>query len=286
MTPGGSGPRPSFFIFFLPAERPLRAGSFDVKQTLWAAADFARPARMAGNDFDIYQTESGYTAVTNEVRRAILNALAKKDRQLPELVKITKKAKPTLSSVHMKELLAQRLVEEIPHPTDKRKKIYRLRARRIGSSNLPVDQLRSAVKQYVAISPLAARLPLTVTFDALCAAPPATPADALRQQARRLGALSAPLFPQATPRDLVGALAGFLEREGLARPLRLDLEALSLDLEFGEGLPADAPAERLAMLLAAFVQGVVEERAQKDGGAVAYATAEGRRFSLRLAPPA
>src|SRR5581483_3743852 len=142
---------------------------------------------MTSSDFDIYQTESGYTAVTNDVRRQILNALAKKDRQLPELVKITRKAKPTLSSVHMKELLQQRLVEELAHPTDKRKKIYRLRARRIGSSNLPVDQLRSAVKSYVSASPLAARLPLAACVEAICAAPASASDETLRAQGRRLG---------------------------------------------------------------------------------------------------
>ena len=235
---------------------------------------------MAGNDFDIYQTESGYTAVTNEVRRTILNALAKKDRQLPELVKITKKAKPTLSSVHMKELLAQKLVEEIHHPTDKRKKIYRLKARRIGSSNLPVEQLRSAVKQYASLAPNASRLPISVAVESIADAPADADPAVLRRQARRLGVLSAGLFPQGTPRELVTGLAAFLEREGLARPLRLDLEALALEMELQAGLAPEAGDARLAAILAAFVEGAVAGKGLEGPARVSMTGA--RRFSLGL----
>lgn len=233
---------------------------------------------MAGTDFDIYQTESGYTAVTNDVRRVILNALAKKDRQLPELVKITKKAKPTLSSVHMKELLAAKLVEEVAHPTDKRKKIYRLKARRIGSSNLPVDQLRSAVKHYVSASPLAARMPLSIALEAIAAAPEGTPDAALRAQARRLGALSSTLFQPGAPRELVTNLAGFLEREALARPLKIDLETPALEMELGSGLPAELDERRLTLLLAGLVEGLVA-RGEAD---VHAKPAGARRFTLQL----
>jgi hypothetical protein len=236
---------------------------------------------MTSNDFDIYQTESGYIAVTNDVRRQILNALAKKDRQLPELVKITRKAKPTLSSVHMKELLHQRLVEELAHPTDKRKKIYRLRARRIGSSNLPVDQLRTAVKQYAAASPLAARVLVCVALDAIGAAPPDAPLDALRAQARRLGSAGQSGLAAPNPREAVTNLASILEREGLARALRLDLEGARLELETGPGLPAVGPADRPALLVAGFVEGLLGERAL---GPVRAETTGERRFTLHLPP--
>lgn len=234
---------------------------------------------MPSSDFDIYQTESGYIAVTNEVRRQILNALAKKERQLPELVKITRKAKPTLSSVHMKELLDQRLVEEVPHPTDKRKKIYRLRARRIGSSNLPVDQLRNAVKSYVAASPLAARVPLATCLEAMAAAPADASPRTLREQARRLGALSGAGLAPSTRRDAVTSVATLLEREGLARALRLDLEGATLELELGPALPTDASPDRLAALVAAFVEGALAPRAQGD---VRVEARPERRFSLEL----
>jgi hypothetical protein len=235
---------------------------------------------VPSSDFDIYQTESGYVAVTNEVRRQILNALAKKDRQLPELVKLTRKAKPTLSSVHMKELLQQRLVEEIAHPTDKRKKIYRLRAKRIGSSNLPVEQLRTAVKQYVATSPLATRVPLAIALDALAAAPADVGEDALRAQARRLGALANPPLAAASAREAVGAIATILEREGLARPLRLDLEAARLEAEPGAALP-ETPDARALALLAGLVEGFLEGHAR--GPCRAHLLAP-RRYALDVPP--
>lgn len=238
-----------------------------------------------GSDFDIYQTDSGYVAVTSEVRRQILNALAKKDRQLPELVKLTRKAKPTLSSVHMKELLAQKLVEEIHHPTDKRRKIYRLKARRIGSSNLPVEQLRGAVRQYAVLAPDAPRAALSFAVEAIADAPPDADAALLSRQARRLGILCAPQFQPANARGWVTGLATFLEREGLARPLRLDLEAMTLEMELAPGLAPDASEERLARLLSAFSEGIAAGRGQE---ARVEATRAGpRRFTFHVqAPPA
>ena len=82
---------------------------------------------MTASEFDIYQSDRGYAAVTSPVRRQILVALAEKDRDLSDLVRITRKSKPTLSNLHVRELLTQGLVEELPHPTDARRKLYRLR---------------------------------------------------------------------------------------------------------------------------------------------------------------
>jgi hypothetical protein len=237
------------------------------------------------NNFDIYQTEKGYTAVTNEVRRTILSALAKKDRGLPDLVKITGKAKPTLSSVHMKDLIAQKLVEELPHPTDNRKKIYRLCARRIGSSSIPVDQLRSAVKQYAALSPLAARLPLHVAFEALAAAPASTPPETLRAQATKLGESTSHLYAPTEPRDLVTGIAALLEQEGVARPLRLDLEHRALELELAPALPPTLDTARLGTIFAGFLDGVLRARNLAEGGTEPRMLDAPRRLALRLPPP-
>lgn len=233
---------------------------------------------MPDSTFDIYQTESGYVAVTNEVRRTILAALAKKDRQLPELMKITKKSKPTLSSVHMHELLASNLIEELPHPTDKRKKVYRLKGRRIGSSTLPVEQLRNAVRSYVNhASP--ARLPLFAALDAICAAPASASEATLVAQARRLGELAAEQFVASTPREAVTALGTLLEREGIARPLRIDLEGLTMEMELERELPGgEARAARLAIALA---DGLVGARLG-SGARVLARGASARRFTLAL----
>lgn len=230
---------------------------------------------MPGSDFDIYQTEDGYVAVTNDVRRAILAALAKKDRQLPDLVKLTKKAKPTLSSVHMRELLAARLVEELAHPTDRRKKIYRLKARRIGTSSLPVDQLRNAVKSYAGAGGLA------LALEGIAAAPADARATTLRAQARRVGELCAQTLAAQDGREHVSALAALFEREGVARPLRLDLEALSLELELEKQDEKDAG--RVAMLLAGVAEGCLGRRA--DALEVRATMTGPRRFSLAFHGP-
>ena len=231
---------------------------------------------MAGSDFDIYQTDDGYIAVTNDVRRAILAALAKKDRQLPELVDLTRKAKPTLSSLHMRELLATRLVEEIPHPTDGRKKIYRLRARHIGTSDLPLDQLRGAVERHAGATPPRA---LALALDAIAAAPANAPAPTLRAQARRVGELCAPDLTARDGRELVTTLAALFEREGVARPLRLDLESLSLELEVEHG----KDVARYAILIAGVAEGCIAQRAgDADGSAVSTTSTGPRRFCLAL----
>ena len=207
----------------------------------------------ADGAFDIYQTDAGYAAVTNPVQRQILDALRGGERQLPDLVKITGRSKPTLSSLHMKELLSRELIEERGHPTDSRRKVYRLRAGKIGSSDIPVGQLREAVQHYVSLSPLAARLPLKAMVEALGAAPAGTDAKALWSQAHRLGSLAAGSFKVANARDLWMRISGFLEAEEVAQPLRIDLERGVLELRLGPALKGSAGA---AAILAGFVEGV------------------------------
>jgi len=204
--------------------------------------------------FDIYQTDAGYAAVTNPVQRQILDALRGGERQLPDLVKLTGRSKPTLSSLHMKELLARELIEERGHPTDSRRKVYRLRAAKIGSSDIPVAQLRDAVQHYVSLGPLSGRLPLRAAFEALCAAPAGTDPKAVWAQAHRLGALAAGALKVANVRDLWMRMAPFLEAEDVAHPQRVDLEAGVLELRLGDAL-GKAPA-LAAPALGGFLDGV------------------------------
>jgi hypothetical protein len=209
---------------------------------------------LADDAFDIYQTDAGYAAVTNPVQRQILDALRAGDLQLPDLMKITGRSKPTLSSLHMKELLARELIAEHGHPTDSRRKVYRLKAGKIGSSDIPVAQLREAVQHYVSLSPLAARLPLKSIIEALGAAPAGTDPKAVWAQAHRLGVLAAASLKVASVRDLWMRLSGFLEAEEVAQPLRIDLERGILELRNGpalKGSAALAPA-----ILSGFMEGV------------------------------
>lgn len=209
---------------------------------------------MAVDAFDIYQTDAGYAAITNPVQRQILEALRAGEKQLPELVQITGRSKPTLSSLHMKELLSRELIEERGHPTDSRRKVYRLRATRIGSSDIPVAQLRDAVQHYVSLAPVKARLPLRSLIEALGAAPAGTDANIVWAQARHLGTLAAPGLKVGNLRDLWMRVSGFLEQEELARSLRIDLEHSRLELGLGpafESSPSFAPA-----ILAGLIEGM------------------------------
>lgn len=209
---------------------------------------------MGEDAFDIYQTDAGYAAVTNQVQRQILDALRAGEKQLPELVDITGRSKPTLSSLHMKELLARELIEERGHPTDSRRKVYRLKATKIGSSDIPVAQLRDAVQHYVSLSPVQARLPLRSLVETLAAAPAGTDAKVVWAQARHLGAIAAPGLKVASVRDLWMRASSFLEAEQLARPLRIDLEHSILELAVGPAFatgPAFAPP-----ILAGLIEGM------------------------------
>lgn len=233
-----------------------------------------------GPDFDIYQTASGYVAVTNPVRRKILDALADRDRELPDLVKVTGRSKPTLSNLHVRELLAQHLIEEMPHPTDARRKVYRIAARRIGRSNVPLDQLRGAVKHYVSLSPLAYALPIGAVLDVLAAGHAgAATRETLRAQGAALGEAASHLFTATGARDALTAIAGFWEREGIAKPARVDFERLELEVELSDARPAEATA----IVLGALLEGVLRARLGIEGAVTTRV--KGKRATLTLPKP-
>lgn len=238
---------------------------------------------MPTTNFDIYETDDAYMAVTNDVRRTILAALEEGPRQLPELVELTDKSKSTLSSIHVRELLDQDLVEEQPHPDDSRKKIYRLAGRKIGSSNVPLEQLREAVKEYVSVAPEAARFPLSVTLDALAAAPERTDLDTLEVQARRLGLLVGQLLDVGQSGDLLIEVARLLEREGLAKAVRLDMEGeKKLILEPGDSAPREASTERVAALVGGLIEGVLDKTQSGDRAVKVEPDGDTGRFSLSV----
>lgn len=232
---------------------------------------------MPDGAFDIYQTEVGYAAVTSPIQRQILEALRQGERQLPELVEITGRSKPTLSSLHMKELLARRLIEEAGHPTDNRRKVYRLRATKVGSSAVPVAPLRDAAGHHAALNPLSPRIALVRVLEVLAAAPPGTPAAVLQCQAHRLGVAAAPLFEAASVQDLWVCVSSFLEAERVATSLRIDLQNGWMEVRLGaavQGTPAC-----LAPVLAGFVAGVAQGRALGLRGVEGSTVADGIRLT-------
>lgn len=204
---------------------------------------------MAGKPFDIYQSRQGYVGVTNETHRALLDALAAGPRPFQDLVKETGKSKPTVS-LALKELAEQDLVEERPTPGDRRRRFYAARGQRIGSSDVPIPQLRDAVKDYVART-TEPSIPLRSLLEGLVAAK-AKP-TVYWEQARSIGGALAPQMELGAEGGPWIRLARFLERTGLARPLVIDVERKRLECELSPSLKG--PAEGLGPALAGLVDG-------------------------------
>lgn len=154
-------------------------------------------------------------SIDNPVRIAILRAIEEKPRTLGDLVQLTKKAKSTLSTLHVKPLLQLGLIAEATDPGDARIKWYRLEARRLGASAVGQDQLRTAVLEYARKAGL---LPLRTVLDiidiaALAQGPPAYAAAV----GARLGAILARNLTATTVADRARELDALLQREGLGR---------------------------------------------------------------------
>lgn len=106
------------------------------------------PRRSERPRFEIWEAGSTIHAEANPVRLRLLHLLEQRPRRLGELVQATRKAKSTLSAVHLRPLLRAALVAERTDPRDGRAKIWRLQGRRLGRSDVAVPQLRAAVLRY------------------------------------------------------------------------------------------------------------------------------------------
>ncbi len=118
--------------------------------------------------FEIWQTGARIHAVDNPVRLRILELLEQKDRSLTDLVLHTRKAKSTLSAVHMPPLVDAGVVLEQTDAKDSRVKRYHLVGHRLGSSDVSVPELRDAVLAYAQSSgtvPLPALLAILAPAD-------------------------------------------------------------------------------------------------------------------------
>lgn len=237
---------------------------------------------MPTSNFDIYEIDDRYLAVTNDIRRKILDALEDGEKELADLVDATDRSKANLSSNHMATLLEQGLVAERPHPDDSRRKLFALAGYKIGSSTVSLDKLREAVKEYVTVAPQAARFPLSIMFDALAAAPEDIPPAALRRQSYRLGTLIGRVLEAGEGRGLLMEIADLLDREGLAKPVRLEMdEGDVLVLERGESAPREAPIDRVAVLLGGFIEGVLAGQGRSAAAVEVSADGDGE-FSLEV----
>lgn len=222
---------------------------------------------MEREAFDIYRSPRGYIAVTNPTRRAILDALAHADLGLPRLVKITGKSKPTLSSIHMRALLDDALITEREHPSDARRKLYRLVARRIGMSSVSLDELRGAVKDYSTRRAREPCLTLGATLEIVSCE--GTPREVVERHARLVGQEAAAEFPRALMRDALATVAAVLDQAAIARPRRLDFASNEVELELLSRAPRNV--RLLPDAIAAFFEGMLRATVSSSACAVASA---------------
>lgn len=225
---------------------------------------------MAGPSFDIYHTSAGYVTVSNEVQRRILAAVAEREASFMGLVEASGRSKPTVS-LQVKELVGNGLLEEKGSPDDRRRRFYRLVGTRIGSSDLPVPDLRHAVKDYVQKSSEPS-VGLPLLLEALASADAS--ATTCWKQAAAVGRVLAPQMELGLEGGPWMRLARFLEKAGLAKTLRIDVEGKRLECEVGTGLRGPVAS------LAAAVGGLVDGAWIAEGRPGVAHALQGRRLQV------
>jgi DNA-binding transcriptional ArsR family regulator len=170
-----------------------------------------RPRRGAASPvFEIWQVDGRVASIDNPVRLQILAHLERRSATLGDLVRATKKAKSTLSSLHIRPLLQAGLIGESVDPNDARVKWYSLRASRLGSSAVAPATLRQAVIGFVQGAGLLPLGPLLAILDLQQVAKlPKTYTDGL---ADRVGDF---LRRMLASRDAIPELNALLEAERL-----------------------------------------------------------------------
>jgi len=165
--------------------------------------------------FEIWQVGERVASIDNPVRIAILRAVEEKPRTLGDLVKLTGKAKSTLSTLHVKPLLQLGLIAEAADPADARIKWYRLEARRLGASAVGQDQLRTAVLEYARKAGLMPLRTLLEVIDvaALAKGPPAYAAAV----GARIGTHLSRVLAASGGATRAQELDAILQRENLGR---------------------------------------------------------------------
>jgi DNA-binding transcriptional ArsR family regulator len=173
------------------------------------------PARSRSSapatDFEIWQAGGRLLSLDSPVRLRILHQLEKGPRTLNELVAVTRKSKPTLSSLHMPPLLKAGLVAEAPDPRDSRVKWYRLIGTRVGASTADPTKLHDAVVQYAQGQGLLPLEPLLEALDLkqLVASPDRAYVDGV---ARRLGRMISKALEGKDHATKIGEINRILER--------------------------------------------------------------------------
>lgn len=172
---------------------------------------------MPPSAFEIWKVGDRIHSVDNPVRIEILAELEKKPLTLNHLVKITGKAKSTLSAVHLQDLLRSGLVKEAIDPNDARVKWYSPAGSRLGASSVEKAHLRDAVLQFVNSSGLIPLGPLLEVVDVPELVGNGAKAGYAGGVAKRLGRLMGRMVTASDAKDAARELSQLFEAAGLGK---------------------------------------------------------------------
>ncbi|HNR25608.1 MAG TPA: ArsR family transcriptional regulator [Methanobacteriaceae archaeon] len=101
-------------------------------------------------EMEIFSTSEGLQVIKSPLRVKILSILREKDLSFDEIVKLSGRAKSTVSG-HLKELSQEGIIGSRPHPTDARKKIFFIKSGYVGKlhrRNMEED-LKEHINRYI-----------------------------------------------------------------------------------------------------------------------------------------
>jgi len=101
-------------------------------------------------EMEIFSTSEGLLVIKSPLRVKILSMLREKDLSFDEIVKLSGRAKSTVSG-HLKELSQEGIIGSRAHPTDARKKIFFIKSGYVGKlqrQNLEED-LKEHINRYI-----------------------------------------------------------------------------------------------------------------------------------------
>ncbi|MDP3066463.1 MAG: V4R domain-containing protein [Methanobacteriaceae archaeon] len=102
--------------------------------------------RMAPLEVELFSTPTGLKVIKSPLRVKILSMLREKDLSFDEIVRLSGRAKSTISE-HLKDLSQEGIIGSRNHPADARKKIFFLRSEYVG--RVHQDKVQDNLKQYV-----------------------------------------------------------------------------------------------------------------------------------------
>jgi uncharacterized protein len=101
-------------------------------------------------EVEIFSTSEGLQVIKSPLRVKILSMLREKDLSFDEIVKLSGRAKSTVSG-HLKELSQEGIIGSRAHPTDARKKIFFIKSGYVGRlhRNSIEEDLKEHINRYI-----------------------------------------------------------------------------------------------------------------------------------------